>query len=214
MHSGYYGHMTMRTPIYVEQTSSGPREMTPYTRLFEDRIIFISDVLSLDVANEVIAQLLALTALDPTRSITLYVSSPSGSLTAAAAVIDTMEAVAPSIRTVGIGSVGTPGALVIASGDKGMRSVLKNTRFTLSQPYMADDFDKATEIEIQAQEMTDIRDWMEGVLADCTGRDVSVIHSEFENTVMMNAKDALSYGLIDGIAGKVGDGRKQDTSAV
>src|SRR5918912_53602 len=149
-------------PSFVERTSYGIKESNPYNKLFEDRIIFLGVQIDDASANDVMAQLLTLEGTDPDRDIIMYINSPGGSFTAMTAIYDTMQYVRPDIQTVCLGQAASAAAVMLAAGTKGKRLALPNARVLIHQPALAGgDYGQASDIEIQANEVLRMRQWLE-----------------------------------------------------
>jgi ATP-dependent Clp protease protease subunit len=174
-------------------------QIDPYDRLFEDRVIFIGSPISDSISNDVIAQMLALEAEDASRDVTIYVNSPGGLASAMASIVDTMEYIKPSVQTICVGQAVNASAIILAAGEHGKRFILPNADVVLHQPAMGSDRGKATEIAVLAGELDRVRDWMEGTLSRFTGQSVKTIHKDIEYNKVFTAKQALDYGLVDGI---------------
>ena len=157
-------------PSFVERTSYGIKEMNPYNKLFEERIIFLGVQIDDASANDVMAQLLTLEAIDPDRDILIYINSPGGSMTSMMAIYDTMQFIQPEIQTFCIGQAASAAAVLLAAGTKGKRAALPNARIMLHQPAMESGYGQSSDLEIQAREILRMRAAMENVIARHTGR--------------------------------------------
>jgi ATP-dependent Clp protease protease subunit len=189
-------------PNFEERTAYGFKRMDPYTKLFEDRIIFLGVQVDDASADDVMAQLLVLESQDPDRDITLYINSPGGSFTALTAIYDTMQYVRSDIQTVCLGQAASAAAVLLAAGAKGKRLALPNARVLIHQPAMAgSDYGQASDIEIQANEVLRMRTWLEDTIALHTGRDVELVKKDIERDKILTAPMALEYGLIDQVLG-------------
>lgn len=187
-------------PQWEERTSYGVRRVDPYTKLFEDRIIFLGTPISDDIANAVMAQLLCLQSMDPDRDIDIYLNSPGGSFTALTAIYDTMRYIKPEVRTVCLGQAASAAAVILAAGSKGKRLALPNSRILIHQPAVEGGaFGQSSDIEIQANEIMRIRELMEEMLAADTGRDRDEISKDIERDKYLTAEQAKEYGIIDDI---------------
>jgi ATP-dependent Clp protease, protease subunit len=187
-------------PQWEERTSYGVRRVDPYTKLFEDRIIFLGTPISDDIANAVMAQLLCLQSMDPDRDIDIYLNSPGGSFTALTAIYDTMRYIKPEVRTVCLGQAASAAAVILAAGAKGKRLALPNSRILIHQPAVEGSaFGQSSDIEIQANEIMRIRELMEGMLATDTGRDPAEVSKDIERDKYLTAEQAKEYGIIDDI---------------
>lgn len=186
-------------PQWEERTSYGVRRVDPYTKLFEDRIIFLGTPISDDIANAVMAQLLCLQSLDPERPISIYLNSPGGSFTALTAIYDTMRYIKPDVQTVCLGQAASAAAVILAAGTKGKRLALPNSRILIHQPATEGGYGQSSDLEIQAKEIMRIRTQMEHMLADATGQDVQQISRDIERDKYLTAEEAVEYGLVDAI---------------
>jgi ATP-dependent Clp protease protease subunit len=184
-------------PQWEERTSYGMRRIDPYTKLFEDRIIFLGTPISDDIANAVMAQLLCLQQMDAERDIEIYLNSPGGSFTALTAIYDTMRYIKPDVRTVCLGQAASAAAVILAAGTKGKRLALPNSRILIHQPAMEGGYGQSSDIEIQAKEVLRIRALMEQMLADDTGRTTEEISRDIERDKYLTAEQARDYGIID-----------------
>ena len=186
-------------PQWEERTSYGVRRVDPYTKLFEDRIIFLGTPVSDEVANAVMAQLLCLQSMDSERDIEIYINSPGGSFTALTAIYDTMRYIKPDVRTVCLGQAASAAAVILAAGTKGKRLALPNSRILIHQPATEGGYGQSSDLEIQAKEILRIRSLMEGMLASDTGRDAEEISKDIERDKYLTAEEAKEYGIIDDI---------------
>ena len=187
-------------PQWEERTSYGVRRVDPYTKLFEDRIIFLGTPVTDDIANAVMAQLLCLQSMDPERPISMYINSPGGSFTAMSAIYDTMRYIKPDIQTVCLGMAASAAAVLLAAGTKGKRMALPNSTVLIHQPSMGQSsFGQSSDIEIQAQEILRIRSLMEEMIADATGQTQEKISRDVERDKYLTAAQAKEYGIIDDI---------------
>ena len=185
-------------PQWEERTSYGTRRIDPYTKLFEDRIIFLGVQVDDASADDVMAQLLVLESQDPDRDITLYINSPGGSFTALTAIYDTMQYIKPDVTTVCLGQAASAAAVLLAAGAPGKRLALPNARILIHQPAMGGQGGgQASDIEIQANEILRMREWLEDTLAHHSGRDREEVHRDIERDKILTAQGALEYGLID-----------------
>ena len=185
-------------PQYEERTAYGFKRQDPYTKLFEDRIIFLGVQVDDASADDVMAQLLVLESQDPDRDITLYINSPGGSFTALTAIYDTMQYIKPEVTTVCLGQAASAAAVLLAAGAPGKRLALPNARILIHQPAMGGQGGgQASDIEIQANEILRMREWLEETLAHHTGRSQEQISKDIERDKILTAKDALEYGLVD-----------------
>ena len=186
-------------PSYVERTSYGVREMNPYNKLFEERIVFVGAPIDDTLANDVIAQLIALEGMDPERTISLYINSPGGSLTAMTAIYDTMRFVKPDIETTCVGQAASAAATLLAAGTPGKRAALPHARIVIHQPSTEGGYGQTSDLEIQAQEIIRQREELEEILAYHSGHPVEQVRSDIERDRFLTAQDAREYGLIDEI---------------
>ena len=183
-------------PTVVEQTNRGERSYDIYSRLLKDRIIFIGKPIDDDVANTVIAQLLFLEADDPDKDIYIYINSPGGSVTSALAMYDTMQYVKPDVSTICMGLGASAAALLLAGGADGKRYALPYARVMIHQPKGGAQ-GQATDIEIQAQEIIELRGILNDILAEHTGQPVEKIAEDVDRDFFMSAEEAQEYGIID-----------------
>jgi ATP-dependent Clp protease, protease subunit len=184
-------------PQWEERTSYGMRRIDPYTKLFEDRIIFLGTPISDDIANAVMAQLLCLQQMDAERDIEIYINSPGGSFTALTAIYDTMRYIKPDVRTVCLGQAASAAAVILAAGTKGKRLALPNSRILIHQPATEGGYGQSSDIEIQAREILRIRSLMEQMLAEDTGKTTEEVSRDIERDKYLTAEQALEYGIID-----------------
>jgi len=180
----------------IEQSSRGERAYDIYSRLLKDRIIFIGTVITDEIANLLIAQLLFLESEDPDKDINFYINSPGGVVTAGMAIYDTMQYIKPDIATVCIGQAASMGALLLAAGTKGKRYSLPNSRIMVHQP-MGGFQGQASDIAIQAKEILRMKDTLNLILAHHTGRDLEQIKADTDRDFFMSGNEAKEYGLID-----------------
>lgn len=193
-------------PQFEERTPYGFKRQDPYARLFEDRIIFLGTQVDDASADDVMAQLLVLEAMDSDRDITLYINSPGGSFTAMTAIYDTMQFIRPQIQTVALGQAASAAAVLLAAGTPGKRLALPNSRVLIHQPSMGGDRGTATDLQIHADEILRIRIWMEETLASHTDRNVKQVREDIDRDLFLSAAEAKEYGLID----EVLETRKKD----
>ena len=184
-------------PDFEERTPYGYRRQNPYTKLFEDRIIFLGVQVDDTSADDIMAQLLVLESQDPDRDITMYINSPGGSFTAMTAIYDTMQYIRPEIQTVCLGQAASAAAGLLAAGAPGKRLALPNARVLIHQPAMQGDRGTATDLEIQAQEINRMRVWMEQTLASLTNRTPEEVSRDIDRDKFLSAEQALEYGLVD-----------------
>ena len=187
----------MLIPMVVEQTSRGERAYDIYSRLLKDNIIFIGRSIDDDVANLVIAQLLFLEAENPDKDVALYINSPGGSVTAGLAVYDTMQYIKPDVATLCVGQAASMAAVLFAGGSKGKRSVLPNSRILIHQPLLYGLQGQQTDIDIHAKDLMRMRERIDEILAEHTGRSKDEIHLDTERDKILTADAAVEYGLAD-----------------
>jgi ATP-dependent Clp protease, protease subunit len=185
-------------PEFDERTSYGFKRHNPYTKLFEERIIFLGVQIDDASANDVMAQLLTLESMDPDRDIQIYINSPGGSFTALTAIYDTMRFVKPDIQTIAMGQAASAAAVILAAGTPGKRLALPNSRIIIHQPAMMDGgYGQASDVEIQANEILRMRKWLEETIAHHSGRSEEQVREDIERDKILTAEEALSYGLVD-----------------
>ena len=185
-------------PYVVERTSSGERSYDLYSRLLEDRIIFLSGEIDDAMANTVVAQLIYLEGKDPTKDISLYINSPGGSVSAGMAILDTMNYIKCDVSTICIGLAASMGAFLLAAGAKGKRYALKNSEIMIHQP-LGGAQGQASDIKIQAEHILRIKAKMNKILAENTGQPLEVICADTDRDNFMSAEEAKAYGLVDEI---------------
>jgi ATP-dependent Clp protease protease subunit len=183
-------------PMVVEQTGRGERAYDIFSRLLKDRIIFIGTAIADEISNLIIAQLLFLQAEDPEKDISMYINSPGGSVTAGLAIYDTMQFLKCDVATYCVGQAASMGAVLMAAGAAGKRYALPNARIMIHQPWGGVQ-GQAADISIQAQEILRLRSALNKILADHTGKKLSVIESDTDRDFFMSAADAKKYGLVD-----------------
>ena len=183
-------------PEFRERTANGERVHNPYTKLFEERIIFLGVQIDDASADDVMAQLLCLESMDPDRDISIYINSPGGSYTAMTAIYDTMQFVKPEIQTVCLGQAASAAAVLLAAGAPGKRFALPHARVLIHQPY-TEGGGQGSDIEIQAKEILRMRQEMEGILAQHTGRSAEQVESDIERDKILTADMAKEYGIVD-----------------
>jgi len=184
-------------PSFVERTSYGIKEMNPYNKLFEERIIFLGVQIDDASANDVMAQLITLESIDPDRDILIYINSPGGSMTSMMAIYDTMQYVQPDIQTFCLGQAASAAAVLLAAGTKGKRMALPNSRILIHQPAIESGYGQSSDLEIQAREIQRMRSAMEHVLSVHTGRPEEQVRKDVERDKFLTAQDAKEYGLVD-----------------
>ncbi len=184
-------------PSFVERTSYGVKEMNPYNKLFEERIIFLGVQIDDASANDVMAQLITLESIDPDRDILIYINSPGGSVTSMMAIYDTMQYIQPEIQTICIGQAASAAAVLLAAGAQGKRLALPNARILLHQPATEGGYGQSSDLEIQAQEILRMRSAMERIVAFHTGRTEEQVRHDIERDKFFTAAEAKEYGLVD-----------------
>jgi ATP-dependent Clp protease, protease subunit len=183
-------------PMVIEQSSRGERAYDIYSRLLKDRIIFLGSGMNDEVANLLIAQLLFLESEDPDKDINFYINSPGGMVTAGLAVYDTMQYIKPDIATVCIGQAASMGALLLTAGTRGKRYSLPNARILIHQP-MGGFQGQASDIEIQAKEILRMKEALNQILVQHTGKTMDSIQRDTDRDYFMSALEAKNYGIID-----------------
>jgi ATP-dependent Clp protease protease subunit len=183
-------------PTIEERTSYGYKRLDPYTKLFEERIIFLGQAIDDTIANDVMAQLLTLESMDPDRDIMMYINSPGGSFTALTAIYDTMQFVRPDVMTVCLGQAASAAAVLLAGGAKGKRYALEHARILIHQPY-SEGGGQGSDIESQAREIMRMRSLLEGMLAKHTTKSVEEIARDIERDKILTSAEAVEYGIID-----------------
>lgn len=191
--------MNYYIPQWEERTSYGFRRIDPYAKLFEDRIIYLGTPISDDVANAVIAQLLCLQSMNPDQDISIYINSPGGSFTALTAIYDTIQFIKPDVQTVCIGQAASAAAVLLTAGAKGKRLALPNSRILIHQPYTEGTFGQTTDIEIQANEILRMREMLEKMISDHSGKPIEEVSRDIERDKILTAQGAIEYGLIDSV---------------
>jgi len=192
----------MLVPMVVEQTSRGERAYDIYSRLLKENIIFLGTPIDDMVANLIIAQMLFLASEDPEKDISLYINSPGGSITAGMAILDTMRLVEPNIVTYCVGQAASMAAVLLACGTKGKRYALPHSRVLIHQPSMSGLAGQASDIDIYAREILRMREILNGILADATGQDVERVARDVDRDYIMEAEQAVAYGMVDKIIAK------------
>ncbi|HZK44164.1 MAG TPA: ATP-dependent Clp endopeptidase proteolytic subunit ClpP [Syntrophomonadaceae bacterium] len=188
--------MSYLVPMVVEQTSRGERSYDIYSRLLKDRIIFLGSAVDDTVANLIIAQLLFLEAEDPDKDISLYINSPGGSITAGMAIYDTMQYIKADVSTICVGLAASMGAFLLAAGQKGKRFALPNAEIMIHQP-MGGTQGQATDIEIHARRILQMKETLNIILAERTGQKLEKVKADTERDYFMTASESKDYGIID-----------------
>lgn len=183
-------------PYVVESTSRGERSYDIYSRLLNERIIFLGEPVTDASANVIVAQLLYLASVDPNKDISLYINSPGGSVTAGMAIYDTMNYIKPEVSTICLGMAASMGAFLLSSGAKGKRFALPNSEIMIHQPSGGAQ-GQATEINIVAEQILKTRTKLNSILAYNTGKSIDEIAKDTERDNYMTAQEALEYGLVD-----------------
>jgi ATP-dependent Clp protease, protease subunit len=189
--------MNYYIPQWEERTSYGFRRIDPYAKLFEERIIYLGTPISDDVANAVIAQLMCLETMNPDSDISIYINSPGGSFTALTAIYDTMNFIKPDVQTVCMGQAASAAAILLGAGAKGKRMALPNSRILIHQPYTEGTFGQTSDIEIQANEILRMRELLERMIADSSGKDIEQVRKDIERDKILTAQEAKEYGIVD-----------------
>lgn len=200
-------------PMVVERSNTGERAYDIYSRLLKDRIIFLGGPIDDAVANTVVAQLLFLESEDPDKDIHLYINSPGGVVTAGLAIYDTMQYIKPDVSTICIGQAASMGALLLTAGAKSKRYALPNARIMIHQP-LGGAQGQSTDIQIQAREIQRIREVINDILVESTGKDRETVVQDTERDNFMTAEEAKAYGLVDEVITRpVKKGKKSETKA-
>jgi ATP-dependent Clp protease protease subunit len=184
-------------PMVIEQTSRGERSFDIYSRLLNDRIVIVGSPIDDQVANVVVAQLLHLESDDPEKDISLYVNSPGGDVYAGLAIYDTLTFVKPDVRTICVGTAMSMGAVLLAAGTKGKRSALPNAKILIHQVWTGQFGGQASDVEIRAREVLELKRRVEQILADHTGQPLDRVAADTDRDHFMSAQEAREYGLID-----------------
>ena len=191
--------MNYYIPQWEERTSYGFRRIDPYAKLFEDRIVYLGTPISDDVANAVIAQLMCLESMNPDQDIQIYINSPGGSFTALTAIYDTMNFIKCDVQTVCIGQAASAAAILLGAGAAGKRLALPNSRILIHQPYTEGTYGQSSDIEIQANEILRMRETLERMISDHTGKTPEEVSRDIERDKILTAEAAVEYGLIDAV---------------
>ena len=186
----------MLVPIVVETTGRGERAYDIYSRLLQDRIVFIGTGINDEISNVIIAQLLFLQSQDATKDIAVYINSPGGSVTAGLAIYDTMQYLSCDVATYCVGQAASMAAVLLTAGRKGKRFALPNARIMIHQP-MGGVEGQATDISIQAKEILRLKDRLNEIIAAHTGKDLGTVTQDTDRDYFLSAEDAKTYGLID-----------------
>lgn len=191
----------MVIPYVIEQTSRGERSYDIYSRLLKDRIVMLSGEIDDAVASSIVAQLLFLEAEDPDKDIYLYINSPGGVVTSGFSIYDTMNYIKPNVSTICIGQAASMGAFLLSCGAKGKRYALPNSRIMIHQP-LGGAQGQATDIEIQAKEILRMKEILNNILSQNSGKDLAQVEKDTDRDFFMSAEDAVQYGLIDQVLQK------------
>ncbi|MBH9966944.1 ATP-dependent Clp endopeptidase proteolytic subunit ClpP [Rossellomorea oryzaecorticis] len=188
-------------PYVIEQSSKGERSYDIYSRLLKDRIIMVSDEINDHMANSIVAQLLFLAADDPEKDISLYINSPGGSTSAGFAIFDTMEYISPDVRTICTGMAASFGAMLLLAGTRGKRFALPNSEIMIHQP-LGGARGQATDLEISAKRILKLREHINEIISEKTGRSIEKVALDTDRDYFMSAQEAKEYGIIDAIIEK------------
>ena len=192
--------MSTLVPIVIEKTGRGERAYDIFSRLLNDRIVFLGGPVLDESANLIVAQLLYLANDEPTGEISLYINSPGGSITAGLGIVDTMNFIPCNVATYIIGQAASMGSVIASSGAKGKRFALPHSKNMMHQPLLNGVLEgQATDLEIEAREMLRLRDILFRIYANTTGKDQQVIHNDCERNMWLDSEEMLEYGLIDKI---------------
>ena len=197
-------------PMVVEQSGQGERAYDIYSRLLKDRIIFLSGEVEDNMANTIVAQMLFLEAEDPDKDIYLYINSPGGVVTAGMAIYDTMQYIKPDVSTICIGQAASMGSLLLTAGAKGKRFALPNARIMIHQP-LGGARGQSTDVQIQAKELLRIRQMLNEILSQRTGKSMEQIEADTERDNFMSAAEAVEYGLVDKVIVREADSQVDDS---
>jgi ATP-dependent Clp protease, protease subunit len=196
----------MLIPMVVEQSNRGERAYDIYSRLLKDNIIFLGRPVDDDVASLIIAQMLFLEAENPEKDIAIYINSPGGSVSAGMAIYDTMQYIKPDVATYCVGQAASMAAVLLASGTKGKRTVLPNSRVLIHQPWLSGLQGQQSDIEIHARDMFMMRDRLDEILAYHTGKSKEEVHRDTERDRILGANEAVEYGIVDRVMSRRKDG--------
>ena len=183
-------------PMVVEKSGQGERAYDIYSRLLKDRIVFVGGEIDDDMANAIIAQLLFLQSQDSEKEVSMYINSPGGSVTAGLAILDTMKMVKCPVATYCVGQAASMGAILLASGEKGRRFALPHARIMVHQPWGGAQ-GKASDIEITAREILRLKDMLNGILAEASGRTIESVVNDTDRDHFMSADEAKAWGIVD-----------------
>ena len=191
-------------PYVIEQSSRGERSFDIYSRLLEDRIVMLNEEVNSASASVVVAQLLYLESKDPTKDISLYINSPGGSVTDGFAIFDTMNYIKCDVSTICMGMAASMGAFLLAAGAKGKRLALPNSDIMIHQP-SGGSRGMASDIQIQAREIQDLKGLLNGILSERTGKSLDIVTRDTDRDYYMSPTEALEYGIIDRIYTRRGE---------
>src|SRR6187455_635258 len=191
--------MNYLVPTVVEQTNRGERAFDLYSRLLKDHIIFIGTGIDDTIANLVCAQLIHLESENPDKDINIYINSPGGDITALFAIYDTMQFIKNDIATICLGQAASAAAVLLAAGTQGKRLALPHARILLHQPYGQVGYSQVTDLELAAKEILRMRDLLEEILSSHTGQSLEKIHNDTDRDFVIEAGEALAYGIIDAV---------------
>ena len=189
----------MLIPMVVEQTNRGERSFDIYSRLLKDNIIFLGRAIDDEVASLIIAQMLFLEAENPEKDIAIYINSPGGMISAGLAIYDTMQYIKPDVATMCVGQAASMAAVLLAAGTRGKRTILPNSRVLIHQPWVQGMGGQQSDVQIHAQDLLLQRDKLDQILADHCGKDKEEVHRDTERDNILNAQQAIDYGLVDRI---------------
>jgi ATP-dependent Clp protease, protease subunit len=189
--------MSPLVPMVIEQTSRGERSFDIYSRLLNDRIVMVGSAIDDQVANVVVAQLLHLESEDPDKDVAIYVNSPGGDVYAGLAIYDTMQFIKPDVRTICVGTAMSMGAVLLAAGAKGKRSALPNAKILIHQVWTGQFGGQASDVEIRAREVIDLKKRVEQIIADHSGQPLERVSADTDRDHFMTAAEGVEYGLID-----------------
>ena len=183
-------------PMVVEKSGNGERAYDIYSRLLKDRIVFVGGEIDDEMANAIVAQLLLLQSQDPEKEVSMYINSPGGSVTAGLAILDTMKMVKCPVATYCVGQASSMGAILLASGEKGRRYALPHARIMVHQPWGGAQ-GKASDIEITAREILRLKEMLNGILAEASGRTPESVENDTDRDHFMSADEAKAWGIVD-----------------
>ena len=190
------GKKKMMIPMVVENTDRGERAYDIYSRLLKDRIVFVGGEVEDGMANAIVAQLLFLQAADPEKEISMYINSPGGSVTAGLAILDTMRMLKCPVATYCVGQAASMGAILLAAGEKGRRHALPNSRIMIHQPWGGAQ-GKASDIEITAKEILRLKEVLNKILAEASGKTLEAVAHDTDRDFFMSAEEAKTWGIVD-----------------